>query len=184
MMTLTFSHRPPWLFSIFSATPFFPCVLFPRRPSDRIGLREIQPVFSLKIRRNDVRTARDYANNTLLKAERCLRHALNVSRCRSNGQRLDYHEGLRQWEIVGYRQADHGAMPFRRHRLKTLGSPSCELHGRLATRQVDHAHVFPEDTIGEPRSQCLRTGLLGRKPLGIGFRPVLATFRLADLDLG
>src|SRR5215217_5924464 len=23
MMTLTFSHRPPWLFSIFSATPFF-----------------------------------------------------------------------------------------------------------------------------------------------------------------
>ncbi|QTK79091.1 hypothetical protein AT6N2_C1325 [Agrobacterium tumefaciens] len=100
-----------------------------------------------------------------------------------HGKRLDNHESLSVRKVVRDGQMDAGAVAGRQHRRQPFPCPVGQDHRRLAARQVDNAHVPPEDAVGKPGPERLGAGFLGGKTLGVGGRAVLPAIGFCTLDI-
>ena len=68
--------------------------------------------------------------------------------------------------------------PGRRDVLKPRQRAARQLHGGLAARQIDHAHVAPEHAAVQAGAERLGAGLLGGEALGVGGGAVGAACRI------
>jgi hypothetical protein len=66
-------------------------------------------------------------------------------------------------EIVGDRQMHDRLVAGRQQRLQTLGRAAGQRHGRLAARQIDHAHIAPEHPSDMPLPKALAQASLAAK---------------------
>ena len=71
-----------------------------------------------------------------------------------------------------------------RHPGQPFGGTSGQHHGGPARRLVDDSHVLPENASAEAGAQCLGTGFLGGKSLGVGGGALRPPVGFPALDLG
>jgi len=95
---------------------------------------------------------------------------------------FDDHESLSQRIVVRDGEMDRGTVARRQEFRQPRRGAAGKCHGRLAAREVDHAHVAPEDSPRHAGAQRLGACLLGGEALRIRCRALGASFGLRALD--